>query len=173
MNDINFTVADTIAGYVISFNRSARQFSLKTSDGRDFTAALTPTTYARVAYNLDEPYQDCTGQIPELLAVEGQFVYAYGVFYPEPTGHASSRSPAGLPGERPRVFRHEEPDWWIKQVRSIADCYLKWQFDYPGSRSTTGTTARSCTWPAPRRATTCRKPTRSRVWSTASPRRTC
>jgi mannose/cellobiose epimerase-like protein (N-acyl-D-glucosamine 2-epimerase family) len=133
MNELNFTVTDTIAGYVTGFNRSARQFSLKTSDGREFTAALTPTTYARVAYNLDEPYQDCTGQIPELLAAEGQFLHAYGVFYPAADGeHKFEVHQLVFPSNRPLVFRHEEQDWWIRQARSIGNSYLRWQFNHPG-----------------------------------------
>lgn len=36
-----------------------------------------------------------------------------------------------FPGNDVGTYRHEEPEWWIKQVRSIADSYLKWQFNYP------------------------------------------
>ena len=36
-----------------------------------------------------------------------------------------------FPGDAPENYRHEEPDWWVKQIHSIADSYLKWQFNYP------------------------------------------
>jgi hypothetical protein len=36
-----------------------------------------------------------------------------------------------FPGPAPGRFRHEEPDWWINQSRSIGRSYMKWQFDYP------------------------------------------
>ena len=62
---------------------------------------------------------------------EGQYVFAYGVFYPTSDGTRFEVKSLVFPGEKPGHYRHEEPDWWIKQVRSIADCYLRWQFGYP------------------------------------------
>ena len=61
----------------------------------------------------------------------GQYVFAYGVFYPSADGTRFEVKSLVFPGEKPGHYRHEEPDWWIKQVRSIADCYLRWQFGYP------------------------------------------
>lgn len=130
MNELTFTFSDTIAGYVTNLNRTTRQFGLRTSDGREYEVALTPTTYARISQNLEEGYLDCTGRIGEMLQ-EGQHVFAYGVFYPEEGGLKFEANSLVFPGEAPDKYRHEEPDWWIKQVRSIADSYLKWQFGYP------------------------------------------
>jgi mannose/cellobiose epimerase-like protein (N-acyl-D-glucosamine 2-epimerase family) len=130
MDHMSFSFSDTIAGYVTSFNRAEKCFGIKTSDGREYTAYLTPTAYGRIAQNLEEPYNDCTGRFGELLT-PGQHVFAYGVFYPQGEGHRFDVKFMVFPGEAPEDYRHEEPDWWVKQVRSIAGCYLKWQFNYP------------------------------------------
>ena len=129
MNGRDFSSSDTIAGYVVDFDRETKSFGLKTSDGRIFTAHLTPNTFARFSRNLEEPYPDCTGRLGELLT-PGQLVYAYGVFYPEDGGRFEAKSLI-VPGSSTTSFRHEEPDWWIKQIRSIASSYLRWQFNYP------------------------------------------
>lgn len=117
MSNIEFTFSDAIAGYVTAFNRTEKSFGIQTSDGREFQADLTPTVYARITHNLAEPYNDGTGRLAELLAL-GQHVFAYGIFYPQGDGH------------KPENYRHEEPDWWVKQIHSIAS-YFKWQFNYP------------------------------------------
>lgn len=128
MDHTVFSFSDTIAGYVTSFNRSEKSFGLKTSDGREYKAYLSPTTYARISQNLDEGY--INAEFPELLK-PGQHVFAYGVFYPLGNGHKFEVKSMVFPGDEPNKYRHEEPDWWIKQVKSIADSYLGWQFGYP------------------------------------------
>lgn len=130
MDHMSFTFSDTIGGYVTDFNRHEKSFGIKTSDGREFRAYLTPTAFGRIAQNLGEPYNDCTGRLGELLT-PGQHVFAYGVFYPQGEGHKFEVKSFVFPGEGAESYRHEEPDWWVKQVRSIANCYLKWQFGYP------------------------------------------
>lgn len=130
MAPIRFTFSDTIAGYVTQFNRTERSVSLKTSGGEEYTVFLTPTTYAKVTQNLEEGYLDATGRLPELLT-PGNLVYAYCVFYPKGDDHHIEAKSLTFPGAKPGTYRHEEPEWWTKQVRSIADSYLKWQFDYP------------------------------------------
>src|SRR6195256_3236877 len=130
VNALAFTFSDLIAGYVTHFNRADKAFGLRTSDGRIFEASLTPSTYARIAQNLEEAYQDCTARIGEMLE-DGQYVFAYGVFYPTVAGTRFEVKSLVFPGEKPGHYRHEEPDWWINQVRSIADCYLRWQFCFP------------------------------------------
>jgi mannose/cellobiose epimerase-like protein (N-acyl-D-glucosamine 2-epimerase family) len=130
--EINFTFSDTIAGYVSDFNLKERWFSLKTSDDREFKIFLTENTYARRARNLDEPYQDATGKMDYLLALHRQFVYVYGSFYPGDEDHSRFEAQwLVFPGEGPGIYRHEEPDWWIKQINSIGNSYLKWQFNFP------------------------------------------
>ena len=130
MDQIDFSFSDTVAGYVTDFDRSSKSFGLKTSDGRQFKAYLTFNTFARVSQNLDEGYIDATGQMAELLT-PGQLVYAYGVFYPQDSGFKFEVKSMVFPGQGQEKYRHEEPDWWIRQIRSIANSYLKWQFDYP------------------------------------------
>lgn len=130
MERMNFSFSDMIGGYVTNFNRSDKSFGIKTSDGREYTAYLTETSYGRITQNLEEPYLSATERFAELLH-PGQHVFAYGVFYPQGEGHKFEAKSLVFAGEAPENYRHEEPDWWIKQVRSIADCYLKWQFGYP------------------------------------------
>ncbi|MDT3401530.1 AGE family epimerase/isomerase [Mucilaginibacter terrae] len=129
--DINFTFSDTIAGYVTDFSLREQSFKLKTSDDREFLIHLMPNTYARFARNLGEPYQDATGQINHLLALPRQMVFAYGTFYPGNGGTLFQAQWLVFPGKSPGNYRHEEPDWWIKQIESIGHSYLKWQFNYP------------------------------------------
>jgi mannose/cellobiose epimerase-like protein (N-acyl-D-glucosamine 2-epimerase family) len=130
MDHMSFSFSDTIAGYVTHFDRANKSFGIKTSDGREYKAHLTPTAYGRIAQNLEEPYMDCTGRFGELLT-PGQHVFAYGVFYPQGDSHRFDVKFMVFPGEGIGNYRHEEPDWWVKQIRSIAACYLKWQFNYP------------------------------------------
>jgi mannose/cellobiose epimerase-like protein (N-acyl-D-glucosamine 2-epimerase family) len=129
--NIDISFSDTIAGYVTQFDRRQRRFGLRTSDGREFTVHLTPTTYGRFTRNLGEAYADATGRFAELLA-EGQFLHVYGAFYHD--GAAEHKFEAEwivFPGCHAGEYRHEERDWWVKQIGSIADSYLKWQFNYP------------------------------------------
>lgn len=130
MNKIKFSFSDTIAGYVTYFNRSEKCFGIKTSDGQEFQAYLTPTVYSRITHNLEELYNDCTGRIGELFA-PGQYLFAYGIFYPQGEDFKFEVKSLIFPGEQIEQYRHEEQNWWINQVRSIADSYLKWQFGYP------------------------------------------
>ncbi|NTW04087.1 MAG: N-acyl-D-glucosamine 2-epimerase, partial [Oscillochloris sp.] len=130
MSNMRFSFSDTIAGYITRFDRGEQCFGLRTSDGRDFDIYLTPTTYGRIAQNLEEPYADCTGRLAELL-VPGQHTFAYCIFYPQGDGYKVEVKALVFPGDQPGRYRHEEPGWWIRQVRSIADSYLKWQFGYP------------------------------------------
>jgi len=125
-----FTLSDTIAGYVQRADFATRQFELKTSDGRIYQALLTDTVYAKISQNLEEGYQDCTGRLREMLK-PGQLVYAYGTFYPKGDTWTFEVKSLIFPGSAPEKFRHEEADWWIKQIRSIGNSYLRWQFNYP------------------------------------------
>jgi mannose/cellobiose epimerase-like protein (N-acyl-D-glucosamine 2-epimerase family) len=128
--EITFSFSDLIAGYVTGFDRANRSFTLKTSDGRSFTAHLTPTTFGRITFNLKEHWIDATQRFAELLN-EGQMVYAYGVFYPQGDGYKFEAKSLVFPGETPEQYRHEEPNWWINQIHSLANSYMGWQFDYP------------------------------------------
>jgi thioredoxin reductase len=62
MNQMNFEFSDTITGYVTGFDREKRVFTVKTSDGREYSARLTATTYAKGPRNLGEGWCDYTGR---------------------------------------------------------------------------------------------------------------
>lgn len=130
MEPMRFSFSDTISGYVTNFRRAERSFDLKTSDGREFRVLLTPAAYARISQNLGEGYIDCTARMGSLLTA-GQFVHAHGIFYPQGGRYAFEAKFLVFPGEEVGKYRHEEPDWWVNQIRSIADSYTRWQFDYP------------------------------------------
>lgn len=127
MEPMQFEFSDLIAGYVTNFDKDKKVFGMKTSDGREFSVKLTSNTFARGIRNLEEPYFDCNGQLNELL-VPGQYLFAYGVFYPEKGAHVFEAKTLDFPGKKPGKFRFEEPDWCIKQARSIADFFIKAQF---------------------------------------------
>lgn len=126
---MDFTFSDMVAGYVSHFNRNERTIQLSTSDGRQVTGKLTQNVYARFTQNLGEGWPDATGRLAELLT-PGQLVYAYGIFYPESTYPFEIKWMV-FPGAGPSVYRHEEQDWWIKQVDQIANSYMHWQFNWP------------------------------------------
>lgn len=130
MNELAWTVSDTVSGYVTEFNRGEKWFGLKTSHGREYRVQLTPTTYAYFVRGLDEPYADASGRLAELLQ-PGQHLFAHGIFYPEGDVTCYEAKFLVFPGEAPGDYFHESQDWWSRQIRSIADSYLKWQFGYP------------------------------------------
>ena len=122
--------SDLVAGYVESFDAEAGLYHVKTSAGDACDVVLTEATYAVTAANLGEDPQDATAALREGLA-PGQFLYAYGIFYPDGDGATLEAKCVTLPGSAPDTFRHEEPDWWVNQIRSIGHSYLKWQFNHP------------------------------------------
>lgn len=127
MSQFNFTFSDTIAGYVTAYDNKKNAFGLRTTDGREFTVNLTNATYAELIRNLDEPYVDCTGQIRDML-VPGFYLFAYGSFYPEGNAGVFEAKHLVFPGKTEGEFCFEKPDWWIKQIRSLANFYLNAQF---------------------------------------------
>lgn len=131
--NIDFTFSDTIAGYVTDFNMAKRTCVIKTSDGRLFRIALSDNCYARYVQNLGEGYQDATGDINKLLSLPRQPLFAYGTYYPgkAPEERVFQAQWLVFPARGPGRYRHEEPDWWIRQIDAIGTSYLKWQFEYP------------------------------------------
>jgi mannose/cellobiose epimerase-like protein (N-acyl-D-glucosamine 2-epimerase family) len=129
--NVDFTFSDTVAGYVVSYDSADQHFVLRTSDGRQQAVYLSSNTFSRISYNLDEGYQDATGIAPALLALPRQFVFAYGTYYPAGDAGRFEAQWLVFPGRSPGNYRHEEPDWWINQSKSIGHSYLKWQFNHP------------------------------------------
>src|SRR6266699_6854701 len=127
MNELRFTFSDTIAGYVAGVDPDGRAFGLKTTDGRQFHVRLTDTTYAELLRNLGEPFQAPDAPVEKLL-VPGRDLFAYGIFYPAGDAHEFEAKHIVLAGRDPEDFRFEERDWWVRQVRSLADFYLAAQF---------------------------------------------
>ncbi|NEP02287.1 MAG: STAS domain-containing protein [Symploca sp. SIO2E9] len=131
MSTIDFSLSDLIAGYVTNFDPqkgALGSFGLKTSDGRDFEIALTPTTYAQLVRNLGEPYYDCTAQLKSML-VPKRYLFAYGIFYPEANQHQFEAKHIVFLGRTEHEYLFERPDWWVNQVQQLADFYLKSQFE--------------------------------------------
>ena len=123
--NIDFPFSDLIAGYVTHFDDDRDTFELETSDGRVFQAALSPMTYAKLLQNLDEPYPDATGAMRSLLAQE-QYVYAYGVFYPDDEIFAAKQIIFVGRGKDDYLF--EKQNWWIEQIDSLMGFYVRSQF---------------------------------------------
>jgi mannose/cellobiose epimerase-like protein (N-acyl-D-glucosamine 2-epimerase family)/anti-anti-sigma regulatory factor len=125
---MHFTFSDTITGYVTAtVDSSAGTFGLKTSDGREFQVKLTDVTYAEVIRNPSEPFQAPGAPIQSLLT-PGRFLFAYGVFYPEGGDYTFEAKRLVLAGRTENEWRFESPDWWITQIRHLAEFYLKAQF---------------------------------------------
>src|SRR5215212_4629175 len=127
MGDLSFTFSDLIAGYVTTVDDSTGTFSLKTTDGREFQVKLTDATYAEMIRNLGEPWQD-PGAPLESMLTEGRYLFAYGIFYPEGDELKFEAKHLVFVGRNINEWRFEAPNWWIDQIRALADFYLRAQF---------------------------------------------
>lgn len=139
-NQIDFSFSDLIAGYVTNYNSEKDIFGLKTSDGREFQVKLSLMTYAKLIQNLDEAYPDATGSMRAML-VPGRYLYTYGVFYPDSAIFEAKQ--LVFVGRQTGDYIFEKQNWWIDQVHSLANFYLKAQFgneaidyDYRNYRTT-------------------------------------
>ena len=131
MSNMNFSFSDTIAGYVTDFDSQKGAFGtfgLKTSDGRNFEVALTSITTAELVRNLGEPYYDCTIQMGSML-VPNRYLFVYGIFYPEAGQHKFEAKHIVFVGRTESEYLFEKPDWWVNQIRSLANFYLNSQFE--------------------------------------------
>ena len=126
MPTMGFSFSDTIAGYVTGFDWATDVFGVTTTDGRSFQVKLTPTTAGEVLRNLGEDFDDCTGELKDLLA-PGRYLFAYGIFYPE-DGKPFEAKHIVVLARSEREYRFEEPDWWIHQAQALADFYLRDEF---------------------------------------------
>jgi mannose/cellobiose epimerase-like protein (N-acyl-D-glucosamine 2-epimerase family)/anti-anti-sigma regulatory factor len=126
MNTLDFSFSEMIAGYIKQANKATNEFQIETSDSKVFSFMLTDNTYAELVRNLGESYIDCTGQMREMLEV-GRHIFAYGVFYPDNKNMFEVKHIV-FSGKRTNEFVFESQDWWIKQIRQLADFYIKAQF---------------------------------------------
>lgn len=129
MNRIDFTFSDLVAGYVTHFDASSDSFSLSTSDGREFHVRIASNCFAEFVRNLGEAFKDATGTLREML-VSGRFIYAYGIFYPDGAGgdYLFDAKHIVLLGRTENEYRFETQNWWIHQIRQLADFYLTAEF---------------------------------------------
>jgi mannose/cellobiose epimerase-like protein (N-acyl-D-glucosamine 2-epimerase family)/anti-anti-sigma regulatory factor len=127
MDKLSWTSSDTIAGYVTSFERDKKTFGLRTNNDREFRVKITDATYAELVQNLDEPFQD--PRIPlESIITPGRYLFACGIFYPEAGEVKFEAKRIILVGRNTDEYRFEVPDWWIRQIRSLAEFYFNAQF---------------------------------------------
>jgi mannose/cellobiose epimerase-like protein (N-acyl-D-glucosamine 2-epimerase family)/anti-anti-sigma regulatory factor len=127
MNDLKFSFSDLVAGYVVSVAPDGGSFQMKTSDDRLFTVTVTEEAYAELIRNLGEPWQD-PGASTKALPAPGRYVFAYGVFYPEPSGTVFELKHLVVVGSAEHDWRFEAPDWWITQIRELGRFYFESQF---------------------------------------------
>jgi len=121
---MKFTLADTIAGYVTSYDENEDSFGLRTSDGREFQVWLAPNTYSSAIRNFGEAYLDTTAQMRDML-VPGRYLFTYGIFYPEADGHRYEAMQILFPALRGTEYVFEQPSWWINEARAVADFHLR------------------------------------------------
>lgn len=117
--------SDLVAGYVSSFHPESDRLILQTADGQELVGVITPMTYAKMVQNLDESYLDVTEKIGFFLE-PGRYLFAYGIFYPE-NPEFEIKYLVFL-GYQEGSYCFENPHWWVNQVRSLANFYLKAQF---------------------------------------------
>jgi mannose/cellobiose epimerase-like protein (N-acyl-D-glucosamine 2-epimerase family) len=127
MNAVDFSFSDTIAGYLVDFNKETDSFTLRTSDGRDFSVKFAPNTYAWIANNLNEPRQWCGDQMRGML-VEGRYLSVYGTYYNEGGGFNIEAQYLVFSGRKPDEYAFEKRDWWVRQIHELGDFYLRAQF---------------------------------------------
>ncbi len=127
MDAINFSFSDTIAGYVVDFDKESDSFRIRTSDDRQFTVKFGANSYAWIANNLKEPRRWCGDQMRGML-VAGRFLSVYGTFYHEGGGFNFVAQYLVFPGHRADEYDFEKRDWWVRQIRALGDFYLHAQF---------------------------------------------
>jgi len=131
MNAINFPFSDTLAGYVQKYEKKADAFTLKTPDDREYSVKLKSNTYGWIANNLEEPRQWCSSDQIHAMLVPGRFMYIYGIFYPESGDNIFEAQFVIFVGAKENAYNFERPDWWIKQIVSLGDFYIRAEFGGP------------------------------------------
>ncbi|MFC0544858.1 AGE family epimerase/isomerase [Kutzneria chonburiensis] len=122
---MHFPFSDTIAGVITAGPSDGRDFELETIDGRRFDITLGSDVAAELLRNLDEPYQgaDLAGAL-----TPGRHLFVSGIFYPEAGQHRFEAKRVVLPGAAVGEYNFEQPDWWIRQIDSLARFYRHAQF---------------------------------------------
>jgi mannose/cellobiose epimerase-like protein (N-acyl-D-glucosamine 2-epimerase family) len=126
-DNLAFTWADTISGYIVSFDQDTQTIELETSDKRRFNVELDGTS-AELLRNLGEPYLDASGHLYDLLT-PGRYIIAYGIFYPTSTGNLRYVAKSlQLMGRGKSDYNFEDASWWTRQIDQLASFYRRAQF---------------------------------------------
>jgi mannose/cellobiose epimerase-like protein (N-acyl-D-glucosamine 2-epimerase family) len=125
--NLAFTWADTIAGYVESYDADAKVLELSTSDQRRFRIEIDETTGAELLRNLGEPYTDASGHLSQMLA-PGRYLIAYGIFYPLGDDLRFVAKQVHLLGRGTGDYSFEDLGWWPRQLDQLASFYRRAQF---------------------------------------------
>ena len=128
MEKLLFEFSDMIAGYVTCFNEAENVFTLNTSHGNEFSVKLGANIFGRLLSNLGESVRYCDEVQIRSLLIPGQYLFVYGIFYPQGGSHVFEAKVVDFPGNKPDKYRFEESDWWIKQAKSISDFFINNQF---------------------------------------------
>ena len=128
MPNPSYIHSDLVAGYVVSADLAANTFVVKTPGGDLHTIRLNFDTYAQTMSNLGEGW---IGADHKALLVPGQYVFAYGLIYPEHGDNIFEAKHLKFPGKTTgkAEWRFEDQDWWIKQIGQLADFYIRSQFE--------------------------------------------
>lgn len=126
-NGLEYPFMDRLMGVVKDFQVEKKSFTLATMTGKELVINLTPTTFSELLRNLGEPYQDCTQQLEQML-VPGRRLFVMAVFYPENGILSIDAKFILFLGLTENEFLFEKQDWWIRQIRHLADFYLKAEF---------------------------------------------
>ena len=128
MNGMHFTFSDLIMGYVSEFEWEKRDyFTLTTVDERRFEVKIGDNCFAEIVRNLGEAFIDASGEMRNMLA-EGRFCFVYGVFYPDPEETRFEAKHLVFAGRNEQQYVFERQDWWVNQIRQLADFYLHAEF---------------------------------------------
>ena len=128
MNALDFSFSDLIAGYVTKYDAATDHVWLKTSDGREYSIGITPTTYAEIIRNLGEGFKNASDNMRAKFT-PGRFMFAYGVFYPDSASKIEfDAKHIVFAGRSETSYEFEKPDWWLKQIDQLGQFYVKSQF---------------------------------------------
>ncbi|MGF1479915.1 MAG: AGE family epimerase/isomerase [Cyanophyceae cyanobacterium] len=122
--NIDCAFSDLVSGYVTHYDGDNDIFGLETSDGRKFQCVLSPMTSAQLLQNLDEACPDATASLRAML-VAPRYLFAYGIFYPDSVQFEVKK--IVFVGRQADNYRFEAPNWWLDQLHSLGNFYLRSQ----------------------------------------------
>ncbi|MGO8673855.1 MAG: AGE family epimerase/isomerase [Capsulimonadaceae bacterium] len=127
MAQVRSPYSDLIAGYVTSSNPAKGSFQVKTPGGDELTVLTNSATYAEQTRNLGDGWTNPPKAYTDMLAT-GQYVFAFGLWYPENGAPFLEAKHLVFPGPSPEEYVFEQADWWVNQIREIGDFYINGQF---------------------------------------------